>query len=162
MKVIDGPLAYFITWTVYGTFLQGDSRWWRKKRAGSQAPQPRLEEWHRHRLKHDVILLSRVHRDSVNAAIEEHCSRRSWKLWIANARANHVHVVVSAFGYQGVKVRDQLKANCTRSLRDMDSQFTGRPVWTSKGDVKMLFTDDELESAIQYAGEAQDRMRFGK
>ena len=28
----DDPLAYFITWTVYGTFLQGDERWWKARK----------------------------------------------------------------------------------------------------------------------------------
>ena len=36
----DGePVGYFITWTVYGTFLQGDLRWWRKRNAGELPPQ---------------------------------------------------------------------------------------------------------------------------
>ncbi|WP_299460780.1 hypothetical protein [uncultured Gimesia sp.] len=40
----DQPLAYFITITVYGTFLQGDARWWRSRGKGSQFPQPFLEQ----------------------------------------------------------------------------------------------------------------------
>jgi hypothetical protein len=30
----DDPIAYFITWTVYGTHLQGDERGWRRRRKG--------------------------------------------------------------------------------------------------------------------------------
>lgn len=58
MEIHDEPVGYFITWTVYGTFLQGDARWWRKRTAAEQPPQPLLEQWHRDRLKHDVILLN--------------------------------------------------------------------------------------------------------
>ena len=58
MEIYDEPAGYFITWTVYGTFLQGDSRWWRKRAGGERPPQPLLEQWHRDRLKHDVILLN--------------------------------------------------------------------------------------------------------
>ncbi|MEZ6123881.1 MAG: hypothetical protein R3C49_11970 [Planctomycetaceae bacterium] len=29
------PLAYFITWTVYGSLLQGDDRGWRKRGKGN-------------------------------------------------------------------------------------------------------------------------------
>ena len=54
----DEPLAFFITFTVYGTFLQGDTRWWRSRREGSKPPQPLLEQWHRDRLKYAVILLN--------------------------------------------------------------------------------------------------------
>ncbi len=41
----DEPIAYFITWTVYGTFLQGDVRGWRERQKGEQLPQPRLADW---------------------------------------------------------------------------------------------------------------------
>ena len=35
----DQPIAFFITFTVYGTFLQGDARWWRSRTNGTQPPQ---------------------------------------------------------------------------------------------------------------------------
>jgi hypothetical protein len=151
------PLGFFITWTVYGTFLQGDKRWWRNKRKGSQPPQPRLEQWHRDRLKHDVILLSDELRERVEFEIRSHCEIRRWTLWTANARTNHVHVVVTAPGYAGDTVRDQLKANCTRGVRQLDERFFDRPVWTVRGDWECLNTDEDLEQAILYAGEGQDR-----
>jgi REP element-mobilizing transposase RayT len=160
MEINREPLAYFITWTVYGTFLQGDGRWWRKKKKGSQAPQPRLEEWHRDRLRHEILLLSEQHRERVKSEIEDHCEFREWRLWIANPRTNHVHVVVTAPGFAGDVVRDQLKANCTRGLRQQDHRFADRPVWTVRGDWQCVNTDDDLEQAIQYAGEAQDRMEY--
>ena len=162
MEIYDEPAGYFITWTVYGTFLQGDSRWWRKRAGGERPPQPLLEQWHRDRLKHDVILLNEDHRKVVEAEVQYHCERRGWKLWVVNPRTNHVHVVVSASGYEGEKVRDQLKANCTRGIREIDSRFLDRPVWTTKGDVQFLKIDNDLEKAIEYAGEAQDRMGLGK
>ncbi len=74
-------------------------------------------------------------------AFENHSRIRGWKLWIANPRTNHVHVVVTAVGYAGDKVRDQLKANCTRGIREVDQQFADRPVWTTKGDVEFLETE---------------------
>ena len=53
--------------------------------------------------------------------------------------------------------RDQLKANCTRVLRETDNVFVDRPAWTVGGDVEFLDSEDDLESAVLYAGEAQDR-----
>ncbi len=158
MELTDEPLGYFITWSVYGTFLQGDDRWWRKKRQGSHAPQPRLEQWHQDRLQHIVILLSDEHREIVKFEIPAHCEHRKWRLWTANPRTNHVHVVVTAPGYAGSIVRDQLKANCTRGLRRNDRRFVDRPVWTVGGDWKCLNTEEDLEQAILYAREAQDRI----
>ena len=157
MEMRDEPLAYFITWTVYGTFLHGDHRWWRQ-RGELRAPRPRLERWHRDRLKYKVILLDEGHQQIVNAKIEEHCKVREWKLWKVNARSNHVHVVVTSPGYQGTTVRDQMKANGTGALRKHDTMFCDRPVWTTKGDVELVWTEDELERVIEYVSQAQDRM----
>ena len=159
MSTNDDPIAYFITWTVYDTFLQGDSRWWRKN-GRSQPPQPLLEKWHRARLKHDVILFNEDHRDIVEGEIEKHCEHRNWPLWIANARTNHVHVVVTAVNYSGSKTRDQLKANCTRGLREQFKIFVDRPVWTVGGDWECINDEDELERAIIYVAEAQERMEY--
>ena len=160
MGITDEPIGYFITWTVYGTFLQGDTRWWRKKGKGFQAPNLQLKQWHADRLKYDVILLSEIHREIVESEIRSHCEHRGWRLWIGNPRTNHVHVVVSAPGFTGRKVRDQLKANCTRGLRQHDQLFVDRPVWSVGGDWKSIEKDDDLEQAILYAGEAQDRMNY--
>ena len=160
MEITDEPLGYLITWTVYGTFLQGDERWWRKRRQGSQEPQPRLEQWHRDRLKYEIIILSNEHRAIVASEIRSHCEHRLWRLWIANPRTNHVHMVVTAPDYGGSQVRDQLKANCTRGLRQFDRRFVDRPVWTVGGDWECLNTEEELKRAILYAGEAQDRMEY--
>ena len=69
-----------------------------------------------------MILLSDQHREIVESEIRAHCEYRQWRLWIANPRTNHVHVVVTAPGYAGSNVRDQLKANCTRGLREHDKR----------------------------------------
>ena len=60
-------------------------------------------------------------------------------------------------GYSGAKVRDQIKANCTRVIRESWPLFVDRPVWAVGGDWQCVNTLEELEQVILYAGEAQDR-----
>jgi REP element-mobilizing transposase RayT len=156
----DDPIAYFITWTVYGTHLQGDLRGWRRRRKGNQLPQPLLEEWRRERLKHEVIRLTEEQRAIVEEQCQRHCDHRGWRLWEVNARSNHVHAVVTADGVSGKTVRDQLKANGTRALRERWAVFCDRPVWTFGGDWVCINSDDELEEVCAYVREAQDRMEF--
>ena len=153
----DDPLAYFITWTVYGTFLQGDERGWRKWRKGHQIPQVRLAEWRAERLKYSAVLLEESHRRPMNTEIQRLCTYRSWTCWAANARSNHVHVVIISPGYSGATVRDQLKANCTRVLRELSECWSDRPVWTVGGDWECVNSEDDLETVIAYVLEAQDR-----
>ena len=70
------PLAYFITWTVYGSHLQGDPQGWRHRGKGYQLPQPQLADWHRMRLKHDLMLLSSEQRKVIELECEHHCCHR--------------------------------------------------------------------------------------
>ena len=75
----DDPLAYFITWTVYGTHLQGDERGWRRRGRGHQPPPPQLEQWHRTRLKQAIVLLNPDQRTVVETECQRHCDHRGWR-----------------------------------------------------------------------------------
>lgn len=149
-------LGYMITWTVYGTFLQGDDRWWHKRNKGSISPQPRLYQWQADQLKYPIMLPTDLDRRAIEEAIAEHAAHRGWHLWAANARSNHVHTVITAKDVKGKKVRDQLKANCTRALRERCPDWRNRPVWSEGGHCECLNTEDELEAAIEYVLFAQD------
>ena len=145
-----------ITWTTYGTWLPGDMRGWRKRRNGEQLPRPLLERWCREQMTGDVVLLSPSDRQTVEEACIEHCEFRRWHLLAVSARSNHVHVVVAA-DEKPQKVRDQLKANCTRRLRTQTVPLIAERTWARGGDCSILDTDDEIEAAVLYVKEAQDR-----
>jgi hypothetical protein len=153
----DEPLAFFITWSVYGSHLQGDPSGWRRRRQGNQPPQPQLAQWRRVRLKHAVLRLSPQQREAVQRECERHCELRGWQAWAINARSTHVHAVVTATGCAGGKVRDQLKSNATRVLREHWDVFLGRPVWAVGGDWVCVNTADESAQVCHYVMEAQDR-----
>jgi len=153
----DTPLAFFITWTVYGTFLQGDERGWRKRQQGEQLPQPNLARWRNQRLKHPVKLLDQAQRAAVDNEVQRLANYRSWRLWAHSVRTNHVHIVVTAADHTGSKVRDQLKANSTRILRELWPCWQDRPVWTTGGDWKIINDAKDLEQVVFYVSEAQSR-----
>jgi REP element-mobilizing transposase RayT len=148
---------YFFTWTVYGTFLPGDSRGWRNRDRGDQLPNPLLEQWHANRLKHKVKLLDVSERAVVENAVKEICEFRSWILWAVAARSNHVHVVVTAFDYKPTLAMNQLKSKATRELRRHCDTWRERPVWSAKGDREFLNSEDEIDQCVVYVLEAQDR-----
>ncbi len=151
------PLGLFITWTVYGTFLPGDSRGWRHRAAGPQLARPRLETWHRDRLQYEVITLNDPMRRVAEDAIREICCVRSWSLWAVAVRSNHVHVVVTAPEYVPELVRDQLKAKATKELRSGFPVWRDRPAWSAKGDIEFLDSESDIEQSVVYVVEAQDR-----
>jgi REP element-mobilizing transposase RayT len=158
----DEPLAYFITWTVYGTFLQGDIRGWRRRRSGQQLPQPKLADWHNKRLNHPIMLLDEFHKLAIENEIQRLAKFRQWHVWTCRCQHNHVHVVVTATEHNGDIVRDQMKANCTRVLRESWLQFVDRPVWTKGGDWECINSEDDLEQVVLYVDVAQDRKHLDR
>ena len=153
----DGePLAYFITWTTYGTWLPGDERSWNRKGTGEiQSPNPALETTARKKMSEPEFMMSDQYRDLVAETIRSHCEIRGWHLHVVNPRTNHVHVVVTATPYDPKTVREQFQAWCTRKLKVL---VPGRKhFWTEGGSCRFVNTEDELERVILYASEAQDR-----
>ena len=150
------PIAYFLTWTVYGTWLPGDDRGWNKKGEGEiQESNPLCEETSEARMSEASFFLTEPDRNDVQDTIRKHCGIRGWKLHAVNARSNHVHVVVTAAGYRPETVRDQFKAWCTRRLKQ---SYRGRQkFWTEGASCRWINVEDDLDAAIQYTLEAQDR-----
>jgi REP element-mobilizing transposase RayT len=152
----DEPLAYFLTWTTYGTWLPGDERGWhRKDDPDIQRPDPSLTETARSQMKESAFRLSTDHRRLVEETIRKHCEIREWVLHAVNARTNHVHVVVTAAGYQPETVSEQLKAWCARRLREAGA--SRKTFWTEGGNRRWINREDDLEAAVVYVREAQDR-----
>ena len=151
----DDPIAYFITWTCYGTWLIGDERGWHQWGKGTQLPNELFKSASEAKMKETEFLLSKDARIVVEETVVKHCEVRGWTLHEVNARTNHVHVVVTAPGYVPEIVRDQFKAWCTRKLKPIHQ---GRErFWAEGASCRSINHEDDLKIAIEYAGEAQDR-----
>jgi len=152
-------LAYFLTWTCYGTWLPGDSRGWVSKRRGPlepiiRRPDPEREAAARRRMPEPPALLSSAARGAVHAALRETCQYRNWHLHALAVRSNHVHVVISAAGKPPGRVTQALKANASRALRALSP--SRRRWWTKGGSMRYLNNDASLAAAIAYV-ERQDK-----
>ena len=154
------PLAFFLTWTTYGTWLPGDERGWTKRSEGFQPPHAVRQVSARSFMTEAPVILDRDERRLVERTIADHCAIRGWKLQAVNCRTNHVHVVVSGNAHPET-IRDQLKAWCTRRLKERqhsqeDNGITVREGWwTEGGSQRHLNDDDGLEAAVRYTLEAQ-------
>ena len=156
-------LAYFITWTCYGTHLPGDSRGWTQWQNGERTPQPLLSEWCCDQMLEAPIILDPSQRAIVEQAVRDHSEVRSWSLHAVNCRSNHCHVVVTAADYDGEQVRDQFKAWATRRLKSQmgkNDSVAGAQRdhwWTRKGSVRQLFDQESIHATVQYVLEFQER-----
>jgi len=154
------PMAYFITWTTYGTWLPGDERGWLKKgSAVIQAPDPALHSAAHFAMAEEPVILTQEQRALVDAVIVKHCEIRDWTLHTRNVRTNHIHVVVSAAA-TGEEVRAQLKAWCSRRLSELAGLSgkgrNGVCRWfTEKGDIRWIDGEEHLRNVVRYAKELQ-------
>ena len=150
------PLAFFITWTAYGTWLPGDERGYVKQHEGWHPPCKKLESYAHARMVESPVQLTPVQRDIVAQTIQRHCAVRGWTCWEVNPRMTHVHTVVTAMRTAPATVREQLKAWCSRELRNHDDNRRKR-WWAEGGSVRSLNDEDSLAHAIAYTRDAQDR-----
>jgi REP element-mobilizing transposase RayT len=155
-------LAYFITWTTYGTWLPGDARGWVKRGAwGVHPPDPELERQAHELMVEMTVVLTPAQRTLVEQTIRDHCRIRRWTLHAVNARTNHVHLVVTADRGPD-EVMGQFKAWCSRKLSDQAgleravARKAGRRRWfTEGGDKQKIESEEHLRNIIQYVMERQ-------
>ena len=150
------PLAFFLTWSTYGTWLPGDERGWVDTGKGYQLPSPELVDRASLILNENACYLDSAERQIVEKQVAETCSHRGWRLHAVNCRSNHVHVVVTARDLTSKKVLDDLKAWCTRGLKER-SDASRLNWWTEGGSKQQIFTEIGLYEVIVYVLVEQDR-----
>jgi hypothetical protein len=123
---MQDPLAFFITWPTYGTWLPGDERGWVEYHHGWQLPDPMLESACQSRMNEEQCVLTADQRAIVEAQVAETCRYRKWTLFAVSCRSNHLHILIGAIDTKPKKIRADVKAYCTRRLRAMN---THRATW---------------------------------
>jgi REP element-mobilizing transposase RayT len=157
--VMPEPLAYFLTWPTYGTWLPGDERGWVKLHHGHQLPDLPREMEAAARMAQGACRLSEQERSLVEQTVKEHCVIRGWMLHAINCRSNHLHLVVTADRHPDV-VRDQLKAWTSRKLKELQRKSTldlsvRTKWWAERGSRRYINDETSLEAAIQYVRDGQ-------
>ena len=149
--MVNRPLAYFITFTTYGTWLHGDKRGSVIVRNGMSEKLDEclcLYDYQQRELKHPKVLLSQRHRQIVLDTILKHCSMRRWRLFAAHVRTNHVHVLVSTATADIQKVARELKAWATRKLREDGCEWSR--IWTDGGSTRYIYSIEKLNEKVKY------------
>ncbi|MEZ6244350.1 MAG: transposase [Phycisphaerales bacterium] len=159
---MPAALATFLTWTTYGTWLQGDARGSIVRvsagRTRAIIPSPALERSNRASLKHEPTRLDRRQRTAVESAIRRVCEHRDWTLHAINVRSNHVHLVATLTKDADAAMVD-LKAWSTRRLRADGLIASDRRVWTKHGSTRQIHNAASLAAAVDYVVRFQDRPR---
>jgi REP element-mobilizing transposase RayT len=156
----ETPLAYFISFRTYGTWLHGDRRGSidRFHNRYNSPYKPTDDFWHRRNmrvLKREPLILNATKRRTVEAAIRETCDVRKWCLSAINVRTNHVHTVVTAANKEPSLVLNAFKANATRKLREAGLWPHNYSPWADKGSKRRLWNERSVARAVDYVVNGQ-------
>ncbi len=147
-------LAYFISFHTYGSWLHGHQRGSVDDEHNTPStpfapPSDAREHYRRNQLQHDPTTLSPQRRWVVDRTIREVCLHRAWALRALNVRTTHVHCVISGAATPE-KIMIDLKAWCTRRMRESGVLGSSEHAWSEHGSTKYLDTETSLQRAIHY------------
>jgi REP element-mobilizing transposase RayT len=153
------PYAYFITFTTYGTWLQGDFQGWVDREHNEFGTErlkhdPLFNAIQRNALKHEPITLTSPMIKAVRSAVLEVCEHRRWPIVRGNVRTNHVHLLVCAAA-KAEKVLGDFKRYATRRLRADKLLAPDRPVWTDGGSTIYVWTKESAGQIERYIARRQ-------
>jgi hypothetical protein len=116
------PLAYFITFSTYGTWLHGTHKGKGSvDRTHNKPGTPYLptdaarHQRERASMNHPAYVLDLARRTIVRDAIIDISTEKHWDLLALHVRTNHVHVVIRADREPG-RLMSDLKARASRDL----------------------------------------------
>ena len=147
-------LAYFITFSTYGTWLHGTA-----KAEGSVdrhhntfgepliGNNPALTKYELCRMKAPPFSLDATQREITRDSIIAICQEKIWRLLALHVRTNHVHLVVSADREPG-RLMSDIKARASRDLNGFNLKTSIR--WTRHGSTRHLFDEASVSAAIAY------------
>jgi len=146
-------VAFFSTWTTYGTWLPGDGRGWSRRPGGADWVDGMQAFWSTLRMAEGATTLNSGQRTIVEATVAAHCVIRGWTLHAVNCRTNHVHTVITATDRALTIPREQFKAWCTRKLSAAGPVRTNW--WSERGWDEYLDDEEALAIVVDYVNERQ-------
>jgi REP element-mobilizing transposase RayT len=139
-------VGYMVTWTTYGTWLQGDKRGYVKN--GEILPGDKIiNEANRKLQKYDPIVLSKNEKEVIRQTIIDEASFRGQKILALMVCSNHVHLVAEPCKFSIEEAVSIYKNKATSALRKF-----GRPgrLWTKGFNKRFCFNADALAARINY------------
>jgi REP element-mobilizing transposase RayT len=149
-------LAYFITFSTYGTWLHGTSkgngsvdRQHHQHGMPFVEPHASREKRSSNEMKQPAYTTQTQERQIVRDAIVALCRAKTWRLLAVHVRSNHVHVVVGVNHDPG-RVMSDMKAHASGALTRAGFDDAARKRWTRHGSTLHLFDEATLEDKIDY------------
>ncbi len=150
MKKIIG---YMITWTTYGSWLQGDKRGYVYK-GNVLAEDGNLKQVNRKNLRHKPIKLNKKQKEVVKSAIIKESRKLNQKIFAIAVCTNHIHLIVENVDEMVGTIAGEYKRAATKMLR---KDGLGRKVWTKGYDKRFISDETKLRNMIEYVNRHNEK-----
>ena len=144
--VLGFIIGYMLTWTTYGTWLQGDRRGYVKD-GQIMGGDPALLLCNKANLSCPVFRLNKKRKNIVHDQILKTAERMGQDVYAVSVYSNHVHLVVENTEMDVGKVVHKYKADSTYALRKEGVE--GR-IWTKGYDNRFCSDEKSLQARIEY------------
>ena len=143
---MNETLGYMVTWTTYGTWLEGEKKGYVKKGRVLEGDE-KLRERGRQNQKHSTVRLARRQRVIIKEAILAGAASTGEDILAIAVSSNHVHVVLHNNGRPIWRTVSRLKNAGFQAMREQG--FKGR-LWTRGYDKRYCFDEGALRSRVDY------------
>ena len=139
-------LGYLITWTTYGTWLQGDERGYVKHGKIYPANKALMQANKQTKLQ-DAVILSKAQQQIVKEAIIKEAQVQSQRIFALVVQPNHVHIVAEYTPQPISKIVACYKKAGRLALKGLGHK--GK-LWTRGYDKRFCFDKANLKQRIGY------------
>ena len=143
---IPKTIGYMLTWTTYGSWLQGDERGYVKDGQTLGGDEKLVDLCKKFQEGHTVKLRNNE-KDIVRRAILNEAERTGHTIEALAVYSNHIHLVARYFPEPIGRTVSRFKNVATSALRKHGR--AGR-VWTRGFDKRFCFNQEDLDRRIQY------------
>jgi len=144
--VMKKVIGYMLTWTTYGTWLQGDNKGWVKE-GEVYRPNEKLKTVNEESQKKKRVALSKSAIKQVESAILQEAEKLKQKIFAITVGPTHVHIVCKKIEETIEVVAARYKTKARKALKELG--YNGK-IWT-KGYYKgYCYSKAELQNRIDY------------
>ncbi|MBN1392270.1 MAG: transposase [Sedimentisphaerales bacterium] len=145
-------IGYMITWTTYGTWLQGRKQGFVKD-GRVRGENIAIKKDCENKLESRPVQFGRNERDIVRDAILEAAKRFQQKMRAIAVRSNHVHIVAEYVEVPMGILVGHYKSAGRIALKEWG--FEGK-VWTRGYDKRFCFSEKELRARVDYVNKHRE------
>jgi REP element-mobilizing transposase RayT len=138
-----------VTWTTYGTWLQGDKRGYVKD-GQVLKPDADLEAANLRNLQKHPVHLTTIQKEIVNQAIANKAKQLGQNVLAVAVCQNHVHLVIA---YNGTPIEFSVKHYKNAAISALRKHGHQGSVWSSGFDKRFCFDEKSLRKRIDYVND---------